>query len=342
MMGMNSTIKDVAKRAGVSIATVSRVLNNSTPVSALIKEKVIKAIEEFGFIPNPVARSLVMKKSRLIGILTADISNMFYSVLVGAIEQECFKEKYATLLCSTNGETEKELYYLNLLKDQYVDGIIIFTSMPREEHLQFFEKNPIPVVFKSNPGLDKSRLSSINIDDFQAFYDATQYLIDLGHKKIGMLSGLLIKVDSGTQRYAGFRKALEDNGLEFHEKWFFEGTHVISSGYMRGRQLFSLEEIPTAVCCASDTIAIGAIRAAVEMGLRVPHDISIMGFDDIPIAEAYLPGLTTVRQPIIQIGTQAAQMLIHQIQGNGDQSKEIRILPHEIMVRESCMKLKND
>lgn len=338
---MNITIKDVAKRANVSIATVSRVLNQSKPVSPQVREKVMKAVEELGFNPNPVARSLVMKESRLIGVLISDISNMFFSVLVSAIEQECFKQKYTPLLCSTNGNTQRELYYLNLLKDQYVDGVIIFTSSPKEEHLRFFENNPIPVVFKSYADPKKSPFSCINIDDYQAFFDATQYLIDLGHEKIGMLGAQLVNVESEIyQRYLGFRKALEDRGLELHEKWLLEGDTDIHSGYMKAKKLFSMKEIPTAVCCTSDTIAIGAIRAAEEMGLLVPEDVSIMGFDDIPIAEAYRPGLTTIRQPIIEMGIQSAQMLIDQIQDKESHSKEIRILSHEIVVRKSCLKVK--
>jgi len=338
---MNITIKDVAKRANVSIATVSRVLNQSKPVSPQVREKVMKAVEELGFTVNPVARSLVMKKSRLIGVLISDISNMFFSVLVSGVERECFKERYSTLLCSTNGDVEKELYYLNLLKDQYVDGIIMFTQSLKEEHLRFFENNPIPVVFRSSLGPENSRYSYININDYQAFYDAAQYLIDLGHKKIGMLSGDLSTTGSAYhQRYTGFRKALEDHGLEFQGKWLLEGDYDIASGYRRGKKLFSMKEIPTAVCCASDLSAIGAIKAAEEMGLRVPDDLSVMGFDDIPVAEAYRPGLTTVRQPIMEMGIQSVQMLIQQIQDKGHNSQEIRIVPHEIIVRESCIKLK--
>jgi LacI family transcriptional regulator len=338
---MNITIKDVAKRAGVSIATVSRVLNQSKPVSSQVREKVMKAVEELGFTVNPVARSLVMKKSRLIGVLISDISNTFFSVLVSGIERECFKERYSTLLCSTNGDLEKELYYLNLLKDQYVDGIIIFTQSSKEEHLRFFEKHPIPVVFRSSLGPQNSRYSYINIDDFQAFYDAAQYLIDLGHEKIGMLSGSLSTIGSAYhQRYMGFRKALEDHDLEFKEKWLLEGGYDISSGYKRGKKLFSMKDIPTAVCCASDLSAIGAIKAAEEIGLRVPADMSIMGFDDIPIAEAYRPELTTVRQPIMEMGIQAVQMLMEQIRQKGTHVQEIRIVPHEIIVRESCLTLK--
>lgn len=339
-MGMSITIKDVAKRANVSKATVSRVLNQSKPVSSQVRERVMKAVEELGFNPNPVARSLAMSKSRLIGVLISDISNMFFSVLVSGIEEECFKQKYTPLLCSTKGDTERELYYLNLLKDQYVDGVIIFTAAVKEEHLHFFENNPIPVLFKSYADPQKSQFSCINIDNYQAFYDAAQYLIDLGHKKIGMFCGRLTNVNSEAyQRYDGFRKALEDHGLEIHEKWCLQGETDIHAGYMRGKKLFSMKEIPTAVCCASDTVAIGAIRAAKEMGLRVPEDISIMGFDDIPIAEAYQPGLTTVRQPIIEMGIQSAKMLIHQIQDKENSSKEIRTLPHEIIVRESCLKV---
>jgi LacI family transcriptional regulator len=336
---MNITIKDVAKLANVSIATVSRVLNQSKPVSSEVREKVLQAIEELGFNPNPVARSLVMKESLLIGVLIPDISNVFFSVFVRGIEQECFTSRYTTLLCNTNVDTERELHYLNLLKDKYVDGVILLTSSPKKEHIDFFDEHAIPVVFASHSDVDNGRFTCINIDDYQGCYDATQFLIDSGHRKIAMFSGYLKDYDSGLRRYEGYKKALEDNEVPYDENWLFTGGYDIQAGYTHAQKLFRLADIPTAICCASDMIAIGAIRAAEEAGLRVPEDISIMGFDDVPIAEAYRPSLTTVQQPICELGIQSAQMLIQQIQDKENSVKELRILPHKIMVRESCRKL---
>ncbi|MCF6094250.1 LacI family transcriptional regulator [Microaerobacter geothermalis] len=336
---MKVTIKDVAERAQVSVATVSRVLNQSKPVSPEIQDKVMRAVNELGFNPNPVARSLVMKKSLLIGVLIPNIANMFFSVLVRGLEEECYKQQYTTLLCNTNGEIDKELHYLNLMKDKYVDGVVILTSSLKEEHIQFFEENPIPVVFASQSNNGGGMFDCINIDDFQAAYDATSFLIKWGHKKIGLLSGPLTDMESGFSRYSGFRKALEEHNLDFYEKWFSEGTYDIYSGFLRGKEILSRKERPTAIFCASDTMAMGLIHAADEIGIRVPDEISVMGFDDIPMAEAFRPGLTTVRQPIFELGAKAAKMLMEQIQKKSNHKKQLKILPHEIVVRKSCLKL---
>ncbi|WP_141432109.1 LacI family DNA-binding transcriptional regulator [Bacillus sp. 03113] len=338
---MNITIKDVAKRANVSIATVSRVLNGSKPVSLKVKERVLEAIEEMGFNPNPVARSLIMKTSSLIGVLIPDIKNSFFANFVSGVEEECFKANYTTLLCNTNGNLDTELHYLNLLREKYIDGVIILTSSPNKKQRQvdFFEKHSIPVVYAAHVDKENDHISCINIDDFQAFYDGTKFLIDSGHRLIAMFSGPLSYFDSGYMRYKGYRQALADHGIDYQEKWFFEGEYDIQSGYKRGKELLKQKDKPTAICCVSDMVAIGAIRAAEELGLKVPEDISILGFDDIPIAEAYRPSLTTVRQPIVELGIQSAQMLLQQMQEKDQYVKEVRVLSHEIIVRESCLKL---
>ncbi len=338
---MRVTIKDVAKRANVSVATVSRVLNQSKPVSEEIQKKVLEAIQEMGFNPNAVARSLVMKKSSLIGVLIPDISNMFFSMLVRGIEEECYKHQYTTLLCNTNGEIEKEIHYLNILKDKYVDGIVILTTSIKEEHVQFFNNHSIPVIFASQSEVEDGLFASININDFQAAYDATNYLIALGHQRIGILSGPLTDIDSGYARHAGYKEALKEHGLTYDSAWFREGNYDIKSGYEKGKEILNITDKPTAIFCSSDAMAIGVIRAANELGLTVPQDLSVMGFDDISIAEAFLPALTTVQQPIYEMGTEAAKILLKQIKDkdNDKQRKEGKIMPHKIIVRDSCRKL---
>ncbi|NGM83221.1 LacI family transcriptional regulator [Paenibacillus sp. 7124] len=336
---MSYTIKDVARLADVSIATVSRVLNRSKPVSPEVREKVMKVVDELGYNPNPVARTLIMKESTLIGVLIPDVANTFISMFVRGIEKELIQHGYTTLLCNTNGDTDVELHYLNLLRDKYVDGVILLTSAPKPEQIEFFNKNDVPVIFSSHTDKD-GRFSSINIDDYQATYDAAKYLIELGHRSIAFFCGPMDYYQT-VRRYDGYKQALADHGITARPEWVFDKDYNLDSGYKSGMELFARvqEDHPTAVCCVSDMIAIGAIRAAEDNGLRVPEDVSVMGFDDIPIAGAYRPKITTVRQPVYELGSGSAQMLLKQIREKGTGSCESRVLPHGIIERESCRAL---
>ncbi|AJY76951.1 LacI family DNA-binding transcriptional regulator [Paenibacillus beijingensis] len=334
---MDITIKDVALKANVSIATVSRVLNQSKPVSKAVRERVLKVVGELNFNPNSVARSLIMKESKLIGVLIPGIENTYISIFVQAIEEEFFKHNYTTLLCNTKRDTDIELHYLKLLREKYVDGVVLLTSAPKPKHIEFFENNAVPVVFASHTDKQR-RFSSINIDDYKAAYDATRYLIQLGHRRIAFFGGPRMYVQV-IRRLEGYKQALTDHGIEYDEKLYYPLDYTIESGYESGMKLFRQNDKPTAVFCISDMVAIGAIRAADDSGLRVPEDISVMGFDDIPIAKSYLPGFTTVRQPVYELGVQAAQMLLKQIRQKEDYAPEAKILPHEIIIRGSCIKV---
>ncbi|BCG60056.1 LacI family DNA-binding transcriptional regulator [Paenibacillus sp. URB8-2] len=332
---MSITIKDVALRANVSPATVSRVLNKSKPVSKAIREKVMKVVEELNFNPNSVARSLVMKESKLIGVLIPSIDNVFISRFVSVIEEEFFKHNYTTLLCNTRRDAGLEKDYLNLMKDKYVDGVLLMTSNPKPHHIEFFDNFPIPAVFAGHTDQTK-RFASVNIDNYQAMYDAARYLIETGHRRIAFFGGPHI-YGQVVERLSGYRQALADYGIEYEESLIFANDYDIEHGYENGMKLFPREDRPTAICCMSDMVAIGAIRAAEEHGLSVPEDISIMGFDDVYLAKSYRPPLTTIRQPIQEISVQAAQMLLQQIKEKEEYMKEKRFLPHDIIVRGSCM-----
>ncbi|NGM81611.1 LacI family transcriptional regulator [Paenibacillus sp. 7124] len=332
---MSITIKDVAMRANVSPATVSRVLNQSKPVSKAIREKVLKVVEELNFNPNSVARSLVMKESRLIGVIISSIDNVFISKFVNIIEEEFFKHNYTTLLCNTRNDDEIEKDYLRLLKDKYVDGVVLMTSPPKPHQIEFFEQVDIPAVFAGH--IDPSQqFSSVNIDNYQAMYDATRYLLEIGHRRIAFFGGPLI-YRQAVERLSGYKQALAEYGIGSEESLIFANDYDIDHGYENGMTLFQRPDRPTAVCCVSDMVAIGAIKAAEMNGLSVPGDISIMGFDDILLAKAYCPGITTVRQPIKELSVQTAEMLLKQIKQKENYLKETRILPHEIIVRGSCM-----
>lgn len=336
---MKVTIKDVAKKANVSISTVSNVINKSKWVSPEISERVLEVVKELGFRPNAIARSLIKKESLLIGVLIPGIENPFTSIFVRVIEKELIKHNYTTLLCNTSLDTDMEFHYLKLLKDKYVDGVVLLTADVKQKHVDFFEESSIPVILASLT--DKTnRFSSVNIDDFQAAYDATKKLIELGHRHIAWLGGSLLSCHA-RQRFEGFKKALNDKGISDNETWYFQSEeYTIQYGLEKGMNIFKSKNRPTAVLCISDMIAIGAIQAAEECGLRVPEDISIMGFDDIPIASAYRPGLATVRQPVYDLGIKAADMLLQQIREKGSYKKEAKILPHEIIMRGSCTSIK--
>ncbi|WP_052702999.1 LacI family DNA-binding transcriptional regulator [Paenibacillus beijingensis] len=332
---MDITIYDVAVKANVSAATVSRVLNRSKPVSKAVRERVMKAVEELNFKPNSVARSLIMKESRLIGVLIPGIANVFISSFIDTLEEEFFKYNYTTLLCNTRRDDDIEMDYLRLLKDKYVDGVVLMTSNPKPHQIGFFEKVEIPAVFAGHTDSTK-QFSSVNIDNYQAMYDATRYLLQNGHRKIAFFGGPANYLQI-MERLSGYKQALADYGVEYDESLFYAHDYDIEHGYECGMKLFLRKDRPTAVCCVSDMVAIGAIRAAKDNGLRVPEDISIMGFDDISIAKTYSPEITTIRQPIREMSVQAAHMLLSQIQQKENYMRETRILPHEIIVRKSCM-----
>ncbi|WP_025702634.1 LacI family DNA-binding transcriptional regulator [Paenibacillus forsythiae] len=332
---MNITIRDVAMRANVSPATVSRVLNQSKPVSKAVREKVLKVVEELNFNPNAVARSLAMKESKLIGVLIPGIDSVFLSKFVNILEEEFFKHNYTTLLCNTRCDDDIEKDYLRLLKDKYVDGVVLMTSHPKPHQIEFFEQVDIPAVFAGHTDPTK-QFSSVNINNYQAMYDAARYLLENGHQRIGLFGGPFI-YRQAMERLSGYRQALADYGIGYDESLVFANDYDIEHGYENGMKLFRREDKPTAVCCVSDMVAIGAIKAAEEYGLRVPEDISIMGFDDIRLAKAYRPGITTIRQPIKELSVQAAEMLLQQIRQKENYIKETRVLAHDIIVRGSCM-----
>ncbi|AJY75861.1 hypothetical protein VN24_16480 [Paenibacillus beijingensis] len=300
----------------------------------------MKVVEELSFNPNSVARSLVMRKSRLIGVLIPSMDNKFISDFVNTLEKELFKCNYTTLVCNTKRDDDIEMDFLRLLKDKYVDGVVMMASNPKPHQIEFLEKMAIPAVFAGHTDSTK-QFSSVNIDHCQAMYDATRYLLQNGHCKIAFFGGPDI-YQQIVERLSGYKQALADYGIEYDESLFYYAhDYDIENGYESGMKLFQRKDRPTAVCCVSDMVAIGAIRAAEDNRLSVPEDISIMGFDDISIAKAYRPGITTIRQPIHELSVQAAQMLLSQIQQKENYVRETRILPHEIMVRGSCMAVSN-
>ena len=333
---MTATIGQVAKRAGVSKATVSRVINNSKPVSERTKALVLEAIDELEFKPNPAARSLVSKKSRMIGVVVTDIANLFVSVLVKGIEQVAYEKGYNIFICNSHGSPEKEMELLMMLKDKRVDGIIFLTSDLKEEHKSFFRESDLPTALV-NVSYNQDKTIGIRIDNFKAAYDMTSYFLKKGYKKVGMIRASFADQFTGRDRFVGYWKALLDHDVAFDENLVRIGSLETMDGYKAAKELVNDNNDIEALFVACDLMAFGAIKAIIDLGYRVPEDIEVAGFDDVPMASFYHPTLTTVRQPIEDMGRYSAKKLVKLIEGAAIDQWEI-VLPHELVFRDSTAK----
>lgn len=331
---MAASIKDIALKAKVSISTVSRIINNSKYVAPELVERVNSVIKETGYTPDPIARSMVTKKTKLIGIIIPDISQRFYSTLLSGIEEITSTYDYNILICNINENLEKEHKYLNILKAMRADGIIIMHEKFSPKVETFLRTVNVPIVLSSVKSQNLNALS-VNIDDCRASYDAVEYLIKLGHKKIAMIGGDMTDITTGKNRFAGYRQALQDHGIEYSKAYFKIGNFKIDGGYRAMEEILKAESRPTAVFVVSDEMAIGAVDCITDKGLRVPGDISVVGFDDIDLASVIKPRLTTVHQPIREIGRMSAELLINQLENKSINVKEV-VINHSLILRDSC------
>lgn len=330
---MSVTIKDVAQRAGVSISTVSRVINNSKPVSNEIRQRVLQIIEETGYTPNPVARSLVMKKSQLIGVIVPDISNFFIGEILNGIEEIGKMYTYDILLCNTYGDLEQELRYIKLLQGKQVEGIVLMTWDLQDKLIDYLADCEIPVVL-INRNTSRIDIPSVSIDNYQASYDMTSYLIENGHKEIGLIRNRLDSNSFCLDQYNGYKKAFEENGIPINENLVQFGNFKLEKAYEVVKGWIDSDILPTAIFATSDTMAIGAVNCLLDHGYQVPQDVSVTGFHDTKMASFYRPTLTTIRQPLYDMGAVAIRMII-KIINNMEITEKVVILPHELIERNS-------
>ena len=330
---MAVTITQVAQKAGVSKATVSRVLNDSKPVSPETRIRVLEAIEDLDFKPNPTARSLVYKKSKTIGVVVTDIDNLFVSVLVKGIEDVAYSKGYNLIISNSLGSAEKEVELLVMLNDKLVDGIIFLTSRLHKEHKAFFRKSSIPISLV-NVSYNGRNLINIRIDHRKAAYDMTAYFLKKSYTRVGMIQASLEDHFTGKERFLGYRQALERFGVPYDENLVKTGSLTAADGYRIGREIVNEDLQLEALFVACDLMAFGAMKAFLDQGLKIPGDIEVAGFDDVPMSSYYHPALTTVRQPIIEMGSKAAGLLIRLIEGKALERWEV-VLPHEVVLRES-------
>jgi LacI family transcriptional regulator len=334
-------IKDIAKLAGVSKATVSRVLNKSDSVAEDTKKKVLSVIEEVGFLPNYLARSLKIKKTKTIGVIVPDIGNPFYFEIIRGIEKFLDKNGFNIMLCNSDYIEKKELRYISLLASKKVDGIILATSSEDSKSLKKLQLWDIPYVIFDLPQ-NNHVASSVFIDHSLCSYIAANHLIENGHEKI-----LIIDTYRNMKAYSkyvtGYIKALKENNIEIDKDLIQETTPDINGGYQIIKKLIQSNTKFTAVLAISDLIAVGVYRIAQKYNIKIPEDLSVIGNDDIPLARYLSPPLTTIQQPTFLIGYKSAELLINNIHSKSTDGNDCEtiMLNIRLIIRESVKRRKN-
>lgn len=326
------TIKDVAKKANVSIATVSRVLHNLTGYSEETRKKVELAIRELGYQPNALARGLVNKRTYTIGVLFPSVSGMFSSEILHGIEQAAQQNGYSVFVCNTDMDGARTLNYLQVLREKKVDGVIFSSEKLKSEYYEAIRSMNIPVVLVASRS-EFPDVPFVKVDDSLAAYDAVKYLIGKGHREIAMLSGAPTDEIAGLPRLEGYRKALLHSGLEAREELVAYGDFRFDGGCGAMEDLLDRNLPITALFAASDEMAAAALSVAARRGIRVPEDLSVMGYDNLKLCEMTVPPLSTVQQPLYGMGRAAMELLAHRIEHGAIPGS--RTVPHHVVERQT-------
>jgi LacI family repressor for deo operon, udp, cdd, tsx, nupC, and nupG len=329
-------IKDIAARAGVSIATVSHSFRNPGRVSDATREKVLAAADEIGYSPNSLAASLRTARSGNIVAIFPDVADSHNARIIKAIEKVAQSRGYSVLLGDTQGSAEREREFAAMARSRQADGIILMSHrLPFNMHNQSW--GDIPPLVSGCEFTGHEAVPLVAIDDYQASIDATRHLIDFGHREIAVITGDT-ESTSTKDRLRGFRKAMADAGLTPKENLMYFGDYTLDCGEAATETLLLQKHRPTAIFCFSDEIALGCMYTLRQHDYLVPDDISVMGFDNIPFAKYFAPPLTTIAQPTEAIGTLCAELLFDLIDG-GKPEYARHVLPHELIIRESTRRL---
>ncbi|AGQ90553.1 HTH-type transcriptional repressor PurR [Vibrio parahaemolyticus] len=332
-----ATIKDVARLAGVSTTTVSHVINKTRFVAEATQEKVMKAVDELNYAPSAVARSLKCNSTRTIGMLVTQSTNLFFSEVIDGVESYCYRQGYTLILCNTGGIYEKQRDYIRMLAEKRVDGILVMCSDLTEELKEMLDRHSdIPKVVM-DWGPESSRADKIIDNSEEGGYLATKYLIDNGHTDIACLSGHFEKL-ACQERIAGFRRAMAEAKLPINEDWILEGNFECDTAVLVADKITAMEKRPTAVFCFNDTMALGLMSRLQQNGIKVPDDVSVIGYDNIELAEYFSPPLTTIHQPKRRVGKNAFEILLERIKDKEHEKRVFEMQP-EIVIRNTVKKL---
>ncbi len=325
-------MRDVAERACVSVTTVSHVINDTRPVSEELRQRVLQVMSELDYQPNQLARSLRRGRTHTIGMIIPDSTNPFFAEVARGVEDTSFEQGYSVILCNSDGNLDKELLYTNVLIEKQVDGILFVAAGLSTERILELQMREIPLVLIDRD-LPDAAVDSVITDNARAGRLATCHLIELGHVRIGCVTGPSDLTPSA-DRVTGYREALTQNSLTVDETLIVKGDFQYDSGYEAGCQLLALEQPPTAIFACNDLMAIGVMSAALQMGLRVPDDLSVVGFDDVRLAAFANPPLTTIAQPKHEIGVIAVKLLLQRIREPGLAAQR-QVLDTHLLLRNS-------
>jgi LacI family transcriptional regulator len=329
-------MRDVAERAGVSVTTVSHVINETRPVSDKLRERVLAAMDELGYQPNRLARSLRRGHTHTIGMIVPDSTNPFFAEVARGVEDTSFEQGYSVILCNSDGNLDKEVFYTNVLAERRVDGILFVAAGISTEQIRDLQARRMPVVVVDREIPDVA-VDSVLTDNARGGELATRYLMDLGHRCIGCVTGPS-GVTPSAERVTGYRQALDESGIPVDEVLIVKGDFQYESGHQAACQLLSMDNPPTAIFACNDLMAVGALSAAAEMGRRIPADLSVVGFDDVSLASFANPPLTTILQPKHEMGVIAATMLLERMH-EPEMPPRRRMLDTSLLVRRSTAPL---
>lgn len=328
----NPTIYTVAQKAGVSIATVSRVLSNSNKVRPETRDKILSTMEELGYQPNIAARKLAYQSIDTIALIFPDISGPYYSMVINGVDQEASRHDYNLLIYGTHTKTASTRRFLQILASK-VDGFIVMTRTLEERHLHQLHRQGIPFILLGHQH-ESIECDSVMVDNRAGAYNAVLHLVGHGHRRIAYIGG---PEDSSAtrERYEGYKAAMEKAGLSIDDNLVTSGRFVYEGGRIAAEKLFSLAERPTAIFAANDEMAAGVLDVAHDMGIKVPGQLAVIGFDDIQTSAYTHPPLTTIRQPMKRLGEVAAELLLYRL---NDPDAPIRheVFSSQLVIRQSC------
>ena len=332
---MGITIKDVAREAGVSIMTVSRVINNKDYIADSTRKKVQAALDKLNYMPNISARNLVTKKTDFLGLVVPDISNPFFGELVKASEKIAKERGYSIILGDSDGSVEAEADYIDAFRGRMCGAIILVAPRVEDRVLQDLNRE-IPLILVDRK-VDDDDIVQVYLDNARGAYTAVRYLLELGHRRIGFVMGPA-NVPNSYRRKNGYIDALKDFGIEYDPELEYQGEFIAETGKQAFRKFISLKEPPTAVFNSNDMMAFGFVQSAREAGYAIPEDFSVVGFDDIFLSSLMEPALTTVRYPFIEMGKEAINLLLDSLDTN-EKVKMKKNLEHELIIRKSTRRL---
>lgn len=328
------TMKDVAKLAGVSYQTVSYVVNNVPVIKVETRRRVLEAINELNYTPDAIARSLRSGQTKIIGLMVPDTQNPHFWATVSGAEQEALKHGYSLILATTAMNRERERQAFNTLLRQRLDGIIPLFTYPEDffEDIELLKRQGLPVA-SSVTMVDFPNIDRVWSDYGAAATELMDYLISLGHQRIALIHGVG-RSDLGSDRLNAYTRGLEKAGIAFDESYLVRCGNLLEDGYHAAEQLLDLQVVPTAVIAINDLLGFGAMLAILRRGLRVPQDISLAGFDDLPMSQLLVPSLTTGRSDGVEIGRQCVRLIIDRL-NNPDLPPQQVLVPTRLIIRES-------